>query len=222
MVVVLRDKVVALAQALDFKAAGSWNKATMKEKLPKIARVAKEDGTKVDDPELQALLDVLVEEGGVVEIAKDEEDLREKMARLEGVQRAVAEDAAQDAERQAEVAEAEARGEADETESAKAEEPKTEKPARAKKEKAEKPPKAPKPAKEHAYSYMQAVRDALAEGGTRKELVARVHALYNEHGREGDEKQAERNLDTALRALLVFGAVVEQESGRLEINPKLS
>lgn len=72
---VLRDKVVAMCEALGFKGAGKWNKQRMEEKLKGLVAVADESAWSIDDPELAALLQSVVEAGGKVNVFKDQASL---------------------------------------------------------------------------------------------------------------------------------------------------
>lgn len=72
---VLRDRVVAMCEALGFKGAGKWNKQRMEEKLKGLVAVADESVWSIDDPELAALLQSVVEAGGKVNVFKDQASL---------------------------------------------------------------------------------------------------------------------------------------------------
>jgi hypothetical protein len=116
---VLREKVIELCVVLGYKAAGQWKKPKMLQKLVEIAGVSDIGDSDVEDEELQALLKVIIEAKGDVEV----------------VQTLDAEEVAPAAEKE--------EAKTEEAEAPAADAPKSEKPA-----KKDKAPKEPKPAKE--------------------------------------------------------------------------
>jgi outer membrane biosynthesis protein TonB len=67
----LREDMVAMAEALGFAAAAKWSKQRMTEKLVEIAELAGGEGQKIeDDPKLDKLLQQVIEAKGVVEVVQ--------------------------------------------------------------------------------------------------------------------------------------------------------
>jgi len=65
MLVVVREQVVAMLEALGFKTAAKWNARRLRGKLKELVETAEDSGWEVeDDEELDALLQSIIKSGG--------------------------------------------------------------------------------------------------------------------------------------------------------------
>ncbi len=63
-----RATVIAVCEALDFQAARCWNPTKMIAKLKDIAKWAKDRNARLDDPELNEVLQGIIDSDGKVDV----------------------------------------------------------------------------------------------------------------------------------------------------------